>query len=73
MPSGEPMLRSGEVARLFHVDLTTVGRWALEGRLPSVRTPGGQYRYPAAQIYEILNDRVLPRKTVAGDEESVLR
>ncbi|HEY2797874.1 MAG TPA: helix-turn-helix domain-containing protein [Thermoanaerobaculia bacterium] len=39
-----------EVARLFGVSLSTVTRWARTGMIPTVRTPGGHYRYPAAQL-----------------------
>jgi excisionase family DNA binding protein len=34
-----------EVARIFAVTPSTVSRWGREGRLPSVRTLGGQRRY----------------------------
>ena len=33
------------VARLFGVSVSTVTRWAQRGLLPSVRTPGGHYRF----------------------------
>jgi excisionase family DNA binding protein len=36
-----------DVARLFGVSASTVTRWARTGLLPSVRTPGGHYRYRA--------------------------
>lgn len=41
---------TGEVARLFNVDPSTVVRWAVDGRLPHFWTPGGQRRYPRAAI-----------------------
>ena len=34
-----------EIARIFSVTPSTVSRWGREGRLPSVRTLGGQRRY----------------------------
>jgi len=38
-------LTTGDVAVIFGVTLTTVKRWAEDGRLPSFRTPGGHYRF----------------------------
>lgn len=38
-------MSSGDVARVFGVDVTTVGRWADEGRLPHFKTLGGQRRF----------------------------
>jgi excisionase family DNA binding protein len=49
--SAEPeFLSRGEVARLFGVSLSTVTRWARTGLLPTVRTPGGHYRYRAEDM-----------------------
>ena len=43
-------LSRGDVARLFGVSLSTVTRWARTGLVPTVRTPGGHYRYPADAV-----------------------
>ena len=43
-----------QVAALFGVHVSTVVRWADEGKIPSFRTPGGQRRYPRAAIDAIL-------------------
>jgi excisionase family DNA binding protein len=48
------MMKPGEVARLWDVDPKTVTRWAAEGRIPCVRTPGGHRRYPVAAILAML-------------------
>lgn len=50
----EHLLRTGEVARLFQVSERTVAEWARRGRIPSIRTPGGQRLYPAGRIRDIL-------------------
>jgi excisionase family DNA binding protein len=51
---GEPevprLLSRGAVARLFGVSASTVTRWAQRGLLPAVRTPGGHYRFPVAEV-----------------------
>ena len=38
-----------DVARLFGVSTSTVTRWAREGLLKTIRTPGGHYRFPAEE------------------------
>lgn len=43
-------LLAGEVARLFHVSPKTIARWAVEGKLPYVRTLGKHRRYDPAVI-----------------------
>lgn len=42
------------MAVLFEVSERTVTEWAARGRIPSVRTPGGHRRYPAAVIGDLL-------------------
>lgn len=50
--SGAPrFLTRTEVATLFGVSASTVTRWARSGLLPSVRTPGGHYRYRAQDAF----------------------
>ena len=49
-PSGKPVFLSrGDVARLFGVSVSTVTRWARQGLLKTLRTPGGHYRFPAEE------------------------
>lgn len=47
---GEATLNRMEVARLFLVSPSTVTRWARQGKIPVLRTPGGHYRYPAGPL-----------------------
>lgn len=47
------LLTPGEVARILRVDPKTVTRWATQGRIQSVRTPGGHRRFFAAEIMGI--------------------
>lgn len=46
----EALLTSSEVARMFHVDIKTVTRWANTGKLASTRTLGGQRRFRLADV-----------------------
>jgi excisionase family DNA binding protein len=39
-----------EVAKLFLVSPSTVTRWARQGKIPVLRTPGGHYRYPSGPL-----------------------
>ena len=48
------LLRTREVALLFHVSERAVTDWARRGRIPSVRTPGGHRRYPADEVWALL-------------------
>lgn len=47
------LLRTQEVARRLQVSQRTVLAWAQAGKLPSIRTPGGQRRYPAAGVEQV--------------------
>jgi len=51
---GSRLLHTSEVALLYQVSPRTVMDWARSGRIPSVRTPGGHYRYRLSDIRELL-------------------
>lgn len=53
-PQDERLLTPGEVAEMFRVDPKTVTRWAVQGRITSVRTPGGHRRFRPAEIRALL-------------------
>jgi excisionase family DNA binding protein len=65
MDGVERLLTSAEVARMFRVDPKTVTRWAITGRLGSIRTPGGHRRFRESEITALLADpdREAPRPT----------
>lgn len=46
----EELLTPGDLADLYKVSPRTVTRWAAEGRIESIRTPGGHYRFPESVI-----------------------
>jgi excisionase family DNA binding protein len=50
----EKLLTPGEVAKLLRVDPKTVSRWAKDGRIHRVRTPGGHSRFHESEIRELL-------------------
>ena len=52
---GEKYLTPREVSALFRVDSKTVSRWADEGKLTSIRTPGGHRRFPESDVRAFLN------------------
>ncbi len=55
------MLTTREVAELLQVDLSTVTRWIRYGRLPAIRTPGGQYRVRREDVERLLGRPVEDR------------
>jgi excisionase family DNA binding protein len=52
----DDLLTSAEVATLFGVDRRTVVLWAKRGRIPALRTPGGQHRFRAEEIRGLLEE-----------------
>ena len=50
----EALLTPAEVAALFRVDPKTVTRWANDGKLTSLRTPGGHRRYRESEVRNLL-------------------
>ena len=48
------LLTPGECARKFHVDPRTVRRWANEGRITAIRTPGGTRRYREREVWALI-------------------
>ncbi len=47
-------LSTAQAARELGVSLSTVRRWADQGHLVSIRTPGGQRRFPREAIEAFL-------------------
>lgn len=56
------LLTPREVAALFRVDVKTVTRWAIAGKLTAVRTLGGHRRYDAAEIRALVTARTQVRR-----------
>jgi excisionase family DNA binding protein len=48
------LLKPKEVAAMFGVHVHTVARWAADGKLTLVRTPGGHRRYREDEVLELL-------------------
>lgn len=48
------LLTPAEVAALFRVDPRTVTRWARDGLITSVKTPGNHRRFREAEILALL-------------------
>lgn len=40
-----PYLTAEQVAERFQVSAETAREWARSGKVPTIRTPGGQYRF----------------------------
>jgi excisionase family DNA binding protein len=52
----ERLLTPAEVAAMFKVNPLTVTRWAVLGRIGSVRTLGGHTRYKEAEVLRLLHE-----------------
>jgi excisionase family DNA binding protein len=52
MKEDAELLRPREVAALFGVRPATIARWAREGCLTPLRTPGGHRRYVRSSVHE---------------------
>ncbi|GAB2824324.1 hypothetical protein GCM10027176_31040 [Actinoallomurus bryophytorum] len=50
----DALLRPREVAAVFGVRTATIARWAREGRLIPLRTPGGHRRYRSIDVRKVL-------------------
>lgn len=56
LPDDDPLLTPREVAELFGVRTTTITRWAPEGTLTALRTPGGHRRYRRQELQRPLDE-----------------
>lgn len=56
--TNDKLLQPAEVAKIFGVTPKTVGRWANQGKIPSVRTPGGHHRFFESQIRKIIAEQI---------------
>jgi excisionase family DNA binding protein len=73
MEEHDDLLRPREVAELFGVRTTTIARWAREGRLSPVRTPGGHRRYSRAGVRELLERESAPSEAARLLAEDAVR
>ena len=71
MDTGDRLLTPGEVAALFRVDPKTVARWAGDGRIGSIRTPGGHRRFRESEIRALLEGDGLDKPAEAGGGATV--
>lgn len=61
-PYGERLMMPAEVAILFGVDARTVGRWAREGKLAFVKTPGGHHRFLESVVLQVFRESAHVRR-----------
>jgi excisionase family DNA binding protein len=48
---------SGEVARALNMTDAAIRRWAREGLLDAIKTPGGQYRFRREALSNLMKSR----------------
>ena len=56
----ERLLTPHQVAQMFRVDPKTVTRWASNGWIGSIRTPGGHRRFRETEVLALLAERAMP-------------
>ena len=56
----ERLLTPHQVAALFRVDPKTVARWASNGWIGSIRTPGGHRRFRESEVLALLAEETTP-------------
>lgn len=67
------LLKPKEVARLFDVEVSTVVEWARTGKIPALKTPGGQqYRFKPADVDALMeiDSEISDGNTVTTDGAS---
>jgi excisionase family DNA binding protein len=52
---------SGEVARALNMTDAAIRRWAREGLVESIKTPGGQYRFRREAVSNLMKARYGPK------------
>ena len=52
---------SGEVARALNMTDAAIRRWAREGLVESIKTPGGQYRFRREAVSNLMKARYAPK------------
>ncbi|MET8145686.1 BldC family transcriptional regulator [Sphaerisporangium sp. NPDC005288] len=69
----EPLLTSAEVAAVFRVDPKTIARWAREGRIAGIRTPGGRLiRYRESDVRAALEVSVtVPEESAVQEPDGI--
>jgi excisionase family DNA binding protein len=60
------LLKPGEVAAIFGVNAKTVARWARDGHLRSLRTPGGHTRIYAEDVRALVARNAESADVIAG-------
>jgi excisionase family DNA binding protein len=61
------MLSAAQVGEIYGVDAKTVSRWADEGRLGCIRTPGGHRRFFESEILQGIKESYA--KTIPAPDE----
>lgn len=66
-PDDDALLRPAEVAEMFGVRTPTIARWAREGKLVPMFTPGGHRRYRLAHVRALLTPHNGPDPVMVDD------
>ena len=62
-----PLMTPAEAAATLQVVPRTVARWAEDGRLEVLRTPGGHRRYPAESVTDLATTQQVAPGQLGGE------
>lgn len=60
-PDGPPLMIETEVTEWLRVEQDAVQRWAREGRIPAIKTPGGSWRFHRDELAAVVGATVMNR------------
>lgn len=76
MTAGKPLIEryvtSGEAADVLGLSPHSLGRYARDGRIPSLRTPGGHYRFQIEAVRQALKGGVVTVEQRLADALALL-
>src|SRR5579864_4996425 len=55
-------ITSGEVARALNMTDAAIRRWAREGLVAAIKTPGGQYRFRREAVSDLMKSRTVVKR-----------
>jgi MerR family regulatory protein len=67
------LMQPGQVAKVFDVDVKTVTKWALRGKLHPAPTPGGHRRYYLGEVRAVLAGKTLSVQKLEELRQQALR
>lgn len=68
----QPSFSTQDLAKLLNINVSTVKRWADNGQLPCIKTPGGHRRFRLEDVYTFLESQGICPRSLAPVMESMV-